>query len=228
MARGPVWSRTGEAGPGGRRRFRGPWSTVEGRDAGGQQGTLARGPGGKGRACKGPGTPPPPASRPNRREAQRRQGAGLSRQAASHARRPWVGVRRVDPSDRPQSGVTFRRTVTGPRGVSPSTRRTTTGTVDPGADGAFEERRGWARTSTVGPENRQRFRSPGSASARVRRACGRRVHPSPRADTSNGHNVVVGAVRRGQEGLAVACTNVCKLKAIQRFRGRCRRSGTVG
>ena len=106
---GPVPARPG---PEADDAFGDPGQRSKGRDAGGQQGTLARGPGGGGTSLFGPGTPRPPASRPNTREARRRQGAVLSRQAASHARRPWVGVRRFDPPDRPQSGVTFRRTVT--------------------------------------------------------------------------------------------------------------------
>ena len=42
--------------------------------------------------------------------------------------------------------------------------------------------------------------------------------PLPKQTLSNGHNVVVGTVRWGQEGrLAVACTSVCKLSLFNGF-----------
>ena len=87
-----------------------------------------------------------------------------------------------------------------PRGLHSLSRLATTGTVGPGAGCTVEARRGGPLLARRARRPTARSKPWGMRRRRVRRSCGRRVHPSPQADAFDSHNVVVGTVRWGQEG----------------------------
>ena len=217
-ARGPVQATTGVGlRPGGRRRrsrslgevrgpywrtparrpwtLSGPWPGGEVRCGTARPGEMLQGDrpagdaGTESRAAGGTSLPRDASTWPSAttREAQRRRRAFLSRQAASRTD-PWVGN---EGFTLPNPGQASSRSgEPRPRGLHSLSRLATTGTVDPGAGCTVEARRG-------GPLLARRARRPtarsepwGMRRRRVRRTCGRRVHPSPQAN----------AIQRSQRG----------------------------
>ena len=115
----------------------------------------------------------------------------------------------------------------GDRGVAlPSPCPATTCTVDPGAGCTFEARRGGLLLATRARRPTTRSKPWGVRRLRVRRTCGRRVHPSPQADVQRSQrgrrNGPVGG-RKAGGGMYYRY----QADAIQRVRGRCRRSVAV-
>ena len=181
-ARGPYWRRR----PGGRGRVRGPGPGGEcaaaryvrvrrpgnrpARDAGTE--SVRR----EGRACHGkrPPGPGPPCGQGGRRGDGGRSRAGKLLAAPIRGRRGFTLSNPGQASSR--SGEPR------PRGLHSLSRLATTGTVDPGAGCAIEARRGGPLLAPRARRPTARSKPWGMRRRRVRRSCGRRVHPSPQAD----------------------------------------------
>ena len=130
----------------------------------------------EGRACHGrrPPGPGPPCGQGGRRGDGRRSRAGKLLAAPIRGRRGFTLSNPGQASSR--SGEPR------PRGLHSLSRLATTGTVDPGAGCAIEARRGGPLLAPRARRPTTRSKPWGMRRRRVRRSCGRRVHPSPQAD----------------------------------------------
>lgn len=138
------------------------------------------------RCCCGGGEPWDCARRSGPGDYWHRSARGpatLSKPGLGRARTGDCGPEAVDAFGALGGECARRVPENGDRGVAlPSPCPATTGTVDPGAGCTFEARRGGLLLATRARRPTTRSKPSGVRRRRVRRSCGRRVHPSPQAD----------------------------------------------